>query len=1070
MTANGYSFLPWLRSGLSTRISGDPGASARATIPVKLVVSGEALDGGPLSRGVERAVQLYGPGDVIGVEGRAVSRREPLPGTTNIEPNFLAHIEFYDEDFPWRYSPAGADGTTDRLAPWLALVVLAARSDVTGAPAEFEEGGGGTPVPFVVVKDPTVFPPADQLGAWAHVHVNGSLDDAVVARELDGGGDPVLQALAEVLRTDPDRACSRLVCPRHLQQDRAYEAFLVPAFETGRLAGLGFDPALSPGALYSSWGPAYPNRKGEGQLPYYLRWSFTTGATGDFEYLVRLLQPRRPDPLVGRRDMDVHRSAGPGLPPITTPAAIGGVLRLGGALQVPEQPVDAWENWDNWLGQPPPAAPFPHPFQQALANLVNLAEAYQHVTPAAAHAALPPAQAQSLSAGVDPVITPPLYGRWHALTAHLLVDDAGQPLPAPANRNWVHRLNLDPRFRVAANFGTKVVQARQDEFMDAAWAQLGDVLQANARIRQAQLAREVGHRLQVKHLSPPAAPAALDAPPPTGKYLTLTAPAHPRVTTAGPAAALDAGGEQLAVGFQVAASQVAAAPVSAAMRRLIRPGARLVRSLTFPPDRPREALVPRMDAETAPVTAAAPKVKPAALVTPDQLDHELHPGVGLRAADPVGSLPKSADFVLKDIGDPVPPTTGGNVDSPEAQRFKAALRELYDGRDEAAAVGQAPVRERLGVAGTTDAVLQGLRADTTVPRCLLGSVGVPERLRPFAESFVEAMAYPVIDLPMYQSLIDLSVDVFVPNLGLLPANSITLLENNRRFIESFLVGLNHEMAREMLWREYPTDQRGTPFRQFWDPRAVLSPPGETAEQRRERLYDIKPVHTWGPAALLGENDNRQQAGPHQKDDLVLVVRGELLKKYPNTAVYAHRAAWPLDANGDPITTGERVPAPLPDEDHPTSDLVRLPLYEAKVEPDIYLLGFDLDAAEARGNPPGDPGWFFVLKERPGEPRFGVDEPEGPLPPVEVWNDLTWQHVDPDRLGFIEFGDATHVPLAPFDGSPDDLEKQQQRAEDNALPLWYSRLSSADIAYILFQAPVMVAIHAQEMLPVWPTTP
>ncbi|MFG2695406.1 hypothetical protein [Kitasatospora sp. NPDC048407] len=1070
MTANGYSFLPWLRTGLSTRITQDPGTAARATIPVKLLLSGEGLDGSPLSQSVERAVQLYGPGDIVGVEGRAISRREPLPGTTNIEPNYLAHIEFYDEDFPWRYSPAVADGSTDRLAPWLALVVLAARADANGAPAEFEEGGGGTPLPFVTVKNPNVFPPPDQLGAWAHVHVNGSLDDPV-ARELGGPGDPVLGELAEILRTDPDRACSRLVCPRHLQHDVAYEAFLVPAFETGRLAGLGFDPALSPAALYSSWGPDYPNRMGAGQLPYYQRWAFTTGATGDFEYLVRLLKPRRPDPAVGRRDMDVHRSAGPGLPPITTPAAIGGVLKLGGALQLPEQPIDAWENWDNFYDQPAPAAPYPHPFEQALANLVNLAEAYQSATPAAVNGALPAEQAMSLSAGVDPVITPPLYGRWHALTNHLLIDDAGQPLPSPANRNWVHRLNLDPRHRVAANFGTKVVQARQDEFMDVAWAQIGDVLTANAKIRAAQLAREVGHRLQVKHLSPPAAPAGAVPPPPTGKYLTLTAPAHPRVTTPGPGAALDAAAEQLAVGFQVAASRVAEAPLSATMRRLIRPGARLMRSLTFPPDQPREALLPRMDADTGAVTAAAPKVKPAALVTPDQLDHVLHPVIGLAAADPVGSLPHSPDFVLKDIGDPVPPTTGGTVDSPEAQRYKGALTELYQGWGDADAVGQAPARGPLGVAGTTDAVLTGLHPDTTVPRCLLGSVDVPERLRPFAENFIEAMAYPVIDLPMYRSLLDQSTDVFAPNLDLIPANSITLLANNRRFIESYLVGLNHEMARLMLWREYPTDQRGTPFRQFWDPRAALSPPGETADQRRERLYDIQPIHRWGPAALLGENDNRQQPGTAQKDDLVLVVRGELLKKYPNTAVYAHKAAWPLDDAGNPITTGERIPAPLPDEDHPTPDLVRLPLYEAKVEPDIYLIGFDLDAAEARGNPPADPGWFFVLKERPGEPRFGLNEPDaGPQPPVELWNDLNWQDVDPGGTGFVEFTDTTNVPLAPLDPAEEDPDTKQQHTEDATLPLWYSRLSSADIAYILFRAPIMVAIHAQEMLPVWPTTP
>jgi hypothetical protein len=34
----------------------------------------------------------------------------------------------------------------------------------------------------------------------------------------------------------------------------------------------------------------------------------------------------------------------------------------------------------------------------------------------------------------------------------------------------------------------------------------------------------------------------------------------------------------------------------------------------------------------------------------------------------------------------------------------------------------------------------------------------------------------------------------------------------------------------------------------------------------------------------------------------------------------------------------------------------------------------------------------------------------------------------------------------------------------SLPLWYSGLSSADIAYMLFQAPVLMAVHAQEMLP------
>ena len=62
--------------------------------------------------------------------------------------------------------------------------------------------------------------------------------------------------------------------------------------------------------------------------------------------------------------------------------------------------------------------------------------------------------------------------------------------------------------------------------------------------------------------------------------------------------------------------------------------------------------------------------------------------------------------------------------------------------------------------------------------------------------------------------------VQTPNINLIPPNSITLVETNQRFIESYMVGLNHEFARKLLWREYPTDQRGSYFRQFWDVKGI----------------------------------------------------------------------------------------------------------------------------------------------------------------------------------------------------------------------------------------------------------
>ncbi|MCZ0984911.1 hypothetical protein O1M54_02820 [Streptomyces diastatochromogenes] len=262
---------------------------------------------------------------------------------------------------------------------------------------------------------------------------------------------------------------------------------------------------------------------------------------------MRQLVPERPDPRVARRDVDVRQRPGANLPPIDTPEALGGVLKLGGALRVPGRKRDVWDNWDGWFpaadpSQPPPA--HPHPFQEALAGLVNLADAYLDTAPAEAHARLAAAdpggaahpvvpgapEVRMLAGQVDPVVTPPLYGKWHAATSRLLRERDGTPIPEPRSRNWVHRLNLDPRFRIAANFGTQVVQARQEEFMAAAWAQVGEVLEANKRIRQAQLAREVGHALQKKHLDPPATSsggAALAPAARSGRALRLTAPAVP---------------------------------------------------------------------------------------------------------------------------------------------------------------------------------------------------------------------------------------------------------------------------------------------------------------------------------------------------------------------------------------------------------------------------------------------------------------------------------------------------------------------------------------------------------------
>jgi len=305
---------------------------------------------------------------------------------------------------------------------------------------------------------------------------------------------------------------------------------------------------------------------------------------------------------------------------------------------------------------------------------------------------------------------------------------------------------------------------------------------------------------------------------------------------------------------------------------------------------------------------------------------------------------------------------------------------------------------------------------------------------------------------------------------LIEPNTITLLETNQKFIESYLVGLNDEFGRELLWREYPTDQRGSYFRQFWDVSGYHDSAASDAETLKETLRDIPQIHRWALASKLGEHDNREAPGAPQEEEVVLVVRGELLKKYPNAVVYAHQARWAMK-DGKIDLTVERRPVELTpaEEASPPRAKLKTPLYEARVSDDVYLFGFDLTVETARGGPgdqPGDEtraGWFFVLKERPGEPRFGLDDGPGGAT-SNVWSDLTWEDAAPGLPSGGHLHVATEVTLvAPTDTSQaEHVARLQQHNEDKQVR-WSTNADAAEIAYVLYQMPVLVAVHAAEML-------
>ncbi|MCO6478842.1 MAG: hypothetical protein J5I94_19565, partial [Phaeodactylibacter sp.] len=150
------------------------------------------------------------------------------------------------------------------------------------------------------------------------------------------------------------------------------------------------------------------------------------------------------------------------------------------------------------------------------------------------------------------------------------------------------------------------------------------------------------------------------------------------------------------------------------------------------------------------------------------------------------------------------------------------------------------------------------------------------------------IAYPYFDDPMYEKVKELGADYLIPNLHLIPNNCITLLESNRAFIEAYMAGLNVEMGRELKWREYPTDERGSYFRQFWDVKGLMADPSRDFEKYK----DITPIDQWA-AGELGCH-HPVSAERNVSDPLVLAIRGGLLQAFPNTVVYAVRAVASCD--------------------------------------------------------------------------------------------------------------------------------------------------------------------------------
>jgi hypothetical protein len=415
----------------------------------------------------------------------------------------------------------------------------------------------------------------------------------------------------------------------------------------------------------------------------------------------------------------------------------------------------------------------------------------------------------------------------------------------------------------------------------------------------------------------------------------------------------------------------------------------------------------------------------------------------------VDRIPARPSFVLTEFDAPLPASSAaGPADSVEAANFRVALRDAFNVyQSPPPAPPEAPLLD------LNNAVLklkQSLNPAVAIPRRAEFMLKIPASikgsyLRP-RKTLVPVMAHPVFTEPMYRALRDISAEFLAPNLGLIPNNTISLMETNQRFIEAYMVGLNDELGRELLWRQFPTDQRGSYFRQFWDVGdAVNRDPDKTPAQVEEELLDITKLHTWERTSALGTHASRPLPSGAEEGEarLVLVVRGDLLKKYPTAVIYAQQAKWGKDElNRDLRELDDSNPA----------QNIKEPIFKAEIEPDVRFLGFDLTASVVKGSPDpaaANPGWYFVIQERPGEPRFGLDDFSEESPQTAgTWDELAWEHLENfASLGCVDLDAGIRAS-----STMPDPDNQFQWGQ-----------SAADMAYILYQVPVMVAFHADDML-------
>ena len=327
---------------------------------------------------------------------------------------------------------------------------------------------------------------------------------------------------------------------------------------------------------------------------------------------------------------------------------------------------------------------------------------------------------------------------------------------------------------------------------------------------------------------------------------------------------------------------------------------------------------------------------------------------------------------------PAPVPVGGSEVSllvgpadPEAVRTRARSTDRFRAAAETAQARQSRIFARarppapapaVDPAALADDVRAGIDPETTVPDTVSARLALAAPIDPAAvgDPLQPLALTPRYLFPTFELFRDAFQDRLFPGASTIPDDSVTALCVNRSALESFLVGMNHEMSRELLWRGFPL-RHGTYFGRFWDADAD----------------DVLPVEGWGDRTRLGGH----APGGGVVASLLLVVRAELVRRIPSVTVYAAPAKPGASGAGRTVDFAARVD----------------PLFSGRLEPDVRFFGFPLTAPQARGPAPRTAGTSSSRSTRRRRASGSTSPPArtgATPPPGPGWTGRTWPRTGP----------------------------------------------------------------------------